>query len=281
MSSMHLMGVLSAILSAAVWGSADFCGGLATRRSRPFQVVTLTAVSGVAAMALLAWLCSEPWPSLLGTVWALLGGILGGLGIAALYRGLSQGDASVVAPTAAVIGAIGPVVVGAMMDGLPDVAQSLGLLLGLGGIWLVSGASFGNSQQPRTGFGMAVVAGVAFSGFFVAIAQVGEGLIFTPLVLAKSASMGVAVLILAIQRLRLPAPSEYPLAILAGVLDAGGNVFYILARQYTRLDVAAVLASMYPVSTVILATLILGEKVSRGQWAGIMLCLGALALTVL
>ncbi len=278
---MHPVGILSAILSAAVWGSADFCGGLASRRSRPFQVVTLTAVSGAGVMALLAWWRNELWPSPLGMVWAVIGGILGGVGIAALYRGLSLGDASVVAPTAAVVGAIGPVVVGAVLEGLPDVAQSLGLFLGLGGIWLVSGASLNSRNRPRAGFGMAVLAGLAFGGFFVAIAQVGKGLIFTPLVLAKSASFGVAVIILMVQRLRLPAPGVYPLAILAGVLDAGGNVLYLLARQYIRLDVAAVLSSMYPASTVFLATLILREKVSREQWAGISLCLAALALIVL
>jgi uncharacterized membrane protein len=281
MLSMHLMGVLSAILSAAVWGSGDFCGGLATRRSRPFQVVTLTAVSGAASMALLAWLLSEPWPSPVGMAWAVAAGILGGLGIAALYRGLSQGEASVVAPTAAVVGAVGPVLAGAVLEGLPDAAQAIGLLLGLGGIWLVSGASLDSRQKPRAGFGMAVLAGLAFGGFFVAIAQVDDGLIFTPLVLAKLASLGIAVSMLAMQRLRLPAQGVFPIALLAGVLDAGGNVFYILARQYTRLDVAAVLSSMYPASTVILATLVLHQKVNREQWVGISLCLCALALIVI
>lgn len=281
MTSTNLAGILYAILAAGVWGSADFCGGLATRRLRPFQVITLTALSGAVVLTLLAWLRGEAWPTPGGMAWAIAGGVLGGLGLAALYRGLSQGDASVVAPTAAVVGAIGPVLAGAILEGLPDTVQSAGLVVGLGGIWLVSGASLRRGGKPRAGFGMAVLAGIAFSGFLVAIAQVGEALIFTPLVLAKLASLAVGVVILAGQRLRLPPLRETPLALLAGFLDAGGNVLYLLARQYTRLDIAAVLASMYPASTVILAAIILHERIGWEQRAGLVLCLGALALIVL
>ncbi len=91
-------------------------------------------------------------------------------------------------------------------------------------------------------------------------------------------TFGVGLLLVAFQRLRLPSLAASRWAILASVLDAGGNLFYVLAKQYTRLDVAAVLSSFYPASTVILASLILGERVSRYQWAGVILCLCAIGL---
>ena len=114
------------------------------------------------------------------------------------------------------------------------------------------------------GFLLACLAGLGFGGFFVLIAQVERGFIFTPLILARIVQLAVA--LLAIRTTRLPFPSfrANPIALLAGALDVGGNIFYVLAQQFVRLDVAAVLASFYPASTVVLSSVLFeGESVTQ------------------
>ena len=100
---------------------------------------------------------------------------------------------------------------------------------------------------------LACLAGVGFGGFFILLGQVEPGKVFTPLLIARVVALCVALLMLLIYRMSLPRLTSNPMALLAGVLDVGGNVFYLLAKQFVRLDVAAVLASLYPVTTVILA----------------------------
>jgi drug/metabolite transporter (DMT)-like permease len=133
------------------------------------------------------------------------------------------------------------------------------------------------------GLGFAIVAGLGFGGFFILIAQVGPGPVFTPLILARGVTFLAALAMLLRQRPPLPqglraAVAGHPMALLAGVLDAGGNVFYLFATQFTRLDVAAVLASLYPVTTVVLAHLLLRERAGVAQWAGVGLCVVAVVL---
>jgi drug/metabolite transporter (DMT)-like permease len=159
----------------------------------------------------------------------------------------------------------------------------------LGGIALVSAeptdpATAGKRMQLRTGsreIGLAMLSGLGFGGFFVFISLGQDGELFAPLVVAKLASLAVGLILLGRQRLPLPSPGSNPVALLAGVLDVGGNVFYLLARQLTRLDVAAVVASMYPAVTVLLAHRLLHEGVSRMQWLGLALCLASVSLIAL
>ena len=125
---------------------------------------------------------------------------------------------------------------------------------------------------------LAVFAGIGFGGFFTLIGQVSQGTVFIPLVLTKTAALVLALFILFLRRENIPSLASSPIALTAGLFDAGGNVFFLLAKQYTRLDVAAVLASMYPSVTVILACLIQGERVSLSQWQGVVLCVIAIAL---
>jgi drug/metabolite transporter (DMT)-like permease len=119
---------------------------------------------------------------------------------------------------------------------------------------------------------------LGFGGFFILLGQVEHGKVFTPLLISRWVAFCVGLLMIRAYRLPFPSLTSNPTALLAGVLDAGGNIFYLLARQFVRLDVAAVLASLYPVSTVLLARLVLGENISRGQWAGVIVCLSAIVL---
>jgi drug/metabolite transporter (DMT)-like permease len=128
---------------------------------------------------------------------------------------------------------------------------------------------------------LAFAAGLGFGGFFILIAQVPGAGVFAPLLVARLAALAAALMLLAARRVPLPGLGSNPVALLAGVLDAGGNIFYVLAQRLTRLDVAAVLASLYPAATVLLAWIVLKERVSPAQWSGAALCLAAVVLIAL
>jgi drug/metabolite transporter (DMT)-like permease len=274
----NLLGIFLALTSAVVWGSGDFSGGLATRRNHQFHVLVLSTLSGIVVLMVFAALWREALPSLRSNIWAMLAGISGALGIAALYRALSLGNTAIVAPTAAVIGAALPVGFGILTAGMPSALRLAGFVLAFLGIWLVSQTSTPRQVELRQGFLLACLAGVSFGGFFIFIAQVEAGKLFTPLVVSRLMEFATALVLLRLYRMPLPALNSNPIALLAGVLDVGGNIFYLWAKQFTRLEVAAVLASLYPMITVLLASLILKEKVSPSQWLGVGVCLAAIVL---
>ncbi len=276
----NILGIVLALISAAVWGGGDFTGGYASRRSSPFHVLALAALSGLLILIVAALLGRETFPSARGILLAALGGISGALGIAAFYRALSMGHVAIVAPTTGVISAVLPVVFGIFTQGLPAPTRLVGFGLALAGIWLVSAASSSAGRVSSRGFVLACLAGVGFGGFLIFLGVVDPGKIFTPLIVSRCMTLCIGLLLIRLNRMPLPALTSNPAALLAGVLDAGGNLFYIMARQYTRLDIAAVLSSLYPASTVLLAGIILKEKVSFRQGIGVVVCLAAILLIV-
>ena len=273
-----VLGAVYGLLSALVWGSGDFAGGLATRRASVFRVLVLTSLVGLVVLVLIALALREPWPSWADLAWAAAAGTSGVVGLAALYRGLSMRTAAIVAPTSAVVGALFPVVVSLVLAGFPTPTQSAGILIGLGGIWLVTRSEDHGQAERREGFLLALAAGVCFGGYFILISRVSSGAVFAPLAAAKVVATLVALGMLAARRLPVLNPREHPAALAAGVLDAGGNVFFLLASRVTRLDVAAVFSSMAPAVTVVFSALLLHERVSRRQWLGVGVCLLATAL---
>ena len=267
--------------SAIVWGGGDFLGGMATRRIHQFQVVVLAALSGAAIFLPFAILLGEPVPSPSSLAWSAAAGVSGAVGVAAFYQALYTGPSAMVAPTAAVVGAAVPVLVAGVLEGLPSPSRGVGIALGLAGIWLVSRPAASANRGGRTESVLAVIAGVGFGGFFVFIAQVEQGLIFGPLVIAKLAALVFGAFCLLGWRQPLPRPAGTPLAFLAGVLDAGGNLFFLLAQQFTTLAIAAVLSSMYPIATILLSRTVLHERVIRQQALGVGLCLAAVILVAI
>ncbi|OGO72380.1 MAG: hypothetical protein A2Z49_10545 [Chloroflexi bacterium RBG_19FT_COMBO_56_12] len=275
-----ILGISFALLSAAIWGSGDFSGGLAARKNGPFQVLVMTSMVGVVILVICGLIWGETLPAWCDIQWAALAGLTGAFGIAALFRALSLGCAATAAPTSAVITAIVPVLFAILTIGLPGWEKLLGFGLALLGIWLVARSPGGQTEDNRKGMLLALLAGLGFGSFFVLIAQVSADTLFYPLVASRTVSLGVALVMTALGRQKLPNPIQYPVALLSGILDTGGNVFYLLATQHTRLDVAAVLSSLYPAATVILSILILKERVSGWQWLGVACCLGAVMLIV-
>ena len=271
-------GIISALLSAGMWGGGDFSGGYASRKSHPFQILVIAAFAGVVLLGVCALWQHETFPPLRGIIFSLLAGILGSIGIACLYSALSMGHTAIAASLAAVVGASLPALFTILVIGLPGRPQLLGFALALAGIWLVTQPAKGGTKVSRQVIFLAILAGVGFAGFFILIAQVEPGWVFTPLIIARSMALITGLVMLFVRRLPLPSVVNNPVAVLAGVLDAGGNIFFVLAKELARLDIVVMLASLYPVVTVLLAVVILKEHVSRVQWIGAGLCVLAIAL---
>lgn len=276
-----MAGILFSLGAAIIWGAADFYGGQASRRQNHYQVLAIAASCGLMVLLALALLRGEEIPSLRSSLWAVAAGISGALGIATLYRGLAQGNTALISPVAAVIGAAIPALVGWFLQGLPGLAQLGGFACGLAGIGLASNTSSGKLEEKLEGLGLALLAGLGFAGYFIFIAQVEAGTLFAPLAVSKGVSLLTALVVLRLRRLPVISPMRSPLSLFTGLLDVGGNIFYLLAAQNARLDVAVVLSSMYPAGTVLLARLVVGERVTRLQWLGVLLCLAAVALIAL
>jgi len=273
-----LIGVALALASAVVWGGGDFSGGLATRRCNVNGVVAVAAVAGIVVLGILSLVIGEPWPRGADLGWAFAAGVAGTFGLVALYRGLAAHRAAVVAPVSAVVGALVPIVYAVLALNLPDVTQQVGFAVALPGIWLVTRGTGGARGTAHGGMLDGVLAGLGFGLFFVIIAHVERGTVFAPLVVARSVTLAVALIAIAARPSPLPPARRNPIAWLAGALDTGGNAFYLFALQYTRVDIAAVLSSLYPVTTVLLSSWLLGQVVGRAQWIGVACCLAAVTL---
>ncbi len=275
-----MTGIIFAILSAITWGTGDFCGGLATRRNSQFQVLVLVSIIGTGLMLAAGLILRESWPSLLDVFWAAGAGLGGAIGILALYYGLSRGNAALVSPVAAVLSTALPLVISLLVEGLPAPLKLAGLFIAIPGIWQVTRSTERSGGAQESSLGLAILAGVGFAAFFVLIAQINEGQVFMPLVISKLTAVGVGLLFLVRRQERLALAGGRSAVVLAAIFDSGGNVFFLLAEQSTRLDIAAVLASMYAAVTVLLSRNLLKENVTSGQWLGVGLCLLAIGLIV-
>jgi len=263
--------------SATAWGGGDFAGGVATKRANVFRVVAYAHAFGFLLMLGLAWVTLEPMPGSASLAWGAAAGIAGGFGIAALYKALAIGRMGIVAPVAAVITGVLPVLVGIRTEGLPDRIQLMGFALALVSIWLIARPD--GEIDTHRGLGLAVLAGVMFGLFLVAGKQAGHGGVFWPLVAARAVSTLLMALIVALSPRDTPPIAGALLPILlSGLGDSMGNALFIAASRHGRLDVAAVLSSLYPASTVILARVLLKERISATQNAGIVGALVSVAL---
>ena len=277
--SRDLFAALLGLLSAASWGAGDFTGGLACRRAPVLGVLVAGQAVSASLVALAALGAGEAAPPAWALGWAVGAGVAGGVGLGALFRGLAVGRMGVVAPVSAVLSAAIPVVVDALGEGLPPPAKLLGFGLAAAGVWLVAAVPAGASAPPRSGLGLALLAGLGFGAFLVLMHRAAAGGTWWPLAAARATTLGLALgAALALRRPPAPPRAALPVAALSGVFDAGGNACFVLASQAGRLDVAAVLSSLYPASTVALAALLLGERPTRRQGVGLAAVLAAIAL---
>jgi drug/metabolite transporter (DMT)-like permease len=225
----------------------------------------------------LALAIGEPWPGMTTVLLSGFAGLCAIAGLLALYGGLAVGRMGVVAPVAAVIAAILPVMVGFVRLGLPGIGVIAGIGCALVAVVLVSRSP--DATGRRSGIEYAIVAGIAIGLFNVAVGAFPEDRILWPLAIIRAVALvgAVAIVVFARRPWRVPRPL-WPAVLAVAVLDLAGNGFYILATQAGRLDVAATLSSLYPVTTILLAIALLHERVSRSHLAGIIMAVLAIAL---
>lgn len=274
--------VLFALLSAAVYGVADYCGGRASRR-QPAVVVTVfgQSVSLVLIVVAVA-IAGTPVPSASTWWWGAAGGLAGAVGLASFYHALSRGSMSAVAPMTAVISIALPVVVGLASGERPAPIAYVGIVLSVVAVALVSGVVAAHHQRtPRPVLAFAVVAGLGFGGLFVCLDRTADDSGLWPLVAVRIVSMSTLLVVALVLRLRPTGREGLGLAAVAGVLDMAANVFYLIAVRDDLLSLVSVLAALYPVSTVVLAMTIDHERVSRWQALGMGLAAVAAVLITL
>ncbi|HEX8222007.1 MAG TPA: DMT family transporter [Chloroflexia bacterium] len=272
------LAVVYGLASALTWGAGDFTGGLATRRASPYAVVAISQCVGLLLLLALALLLGEPLPPPVDLVWGALAGLMGAIAVLLLYRALAMGQMGIAAPITAVLAAIAPVIFSAFTEGAPSTVQLAGFAVAVMGVWLLSRPS-GPVGKPQ-GIGVAVLAGLAIGAFLILLQQAGTTALYWPLVSARIAALALMVPLALLNRGAggFPERRVLPLPVMSGVMDAAGNAFFVLAAQVGRLDVATVMSSLYPASTILLAAVVLKERVTRMQVAGIVAALAAIAL---
>lgn len=268
---------------AVTYGAADFFGGLSSKREAVPVVVVVSQLCGLVLLAVLVIVTNGE----LTLRTAALGGaagVVGGIGLTCLYTGLSSGRMSVVAPITAVGAALVPMVWGLLQGERPGALAFVGALAAVVAIGLISQTSESPSADRRDENGppvllLAIVAGFAFGTVFVLLAETGDDAGFWPLVAGRSTSVvmltGVALMGGGFRR-----PSRASMATIApaGVLDMAANAVFLLATRRGLLALVAVLSSLYPASTVLLARLVLHERLTRTQIAGLVLAAGGVVL---
>ena len=280
------MVYLLALGSAALYGAADFLGGIASRRTNTTSIVVTSQGAGMVLLALMLPLLPDAAPSSQDLFWGGAAGLTGGIGIALLYRALAVGTMAVVAPTTAVCAVTIPVVTGVFFGERLAPLTLVGIALAIVAIVLVSRQKADAPAGTRPGalppgVGLALTSGVALGLFFLALARTDAQAGLWPLLAARAVSVSLfgAMALVTARPLRMAAPIAR-IALAGGALDMLANALYLLSTRYGPLSVVVTLASLYPASTVVLARFALGERLSGLQTTGIACALVAVLLIV-
>jgi drug/metabolite transporter (DMT)-like permease len=277
-----LLSILFGLASALSWGAGDFTGGLASRRVGATRAVFYAGLIGLIAILTAAVLTGEPIPDTRTWIVAGLAGILGSLGLILLYHAMAVGLMSIAAPVSALLAAALPVFVGILREGFPGWLTFLGFGFALFAVWMISQGEGGVTDvlAHLSDLKLPLLAGIGFGFYFVLMHEAtSDGATFWPMVSSRSGGNLLIMIYLLLSRTSWKvAAAAIPIIILNGILDLSGNFFFVLAGQAGRLDVAAVLSSLFPGATVLLAWVFLKERLARGQWIGIAAALIAIIL---
>ena len=272
------MAAVALALAASVsWGLADFLGGLKSRRLGVLAVLFLSQAVGLLLVAVLVAARGEGPPDGGFLLLAAVAGLSGLVGLAAFYRGMAVGAMSVVAPISATGAAI-PVAVGVATGDRPSAIQAVGLVLALVGVVAASREEGAAGARLAAGTGLALVAAVGFGGFFVGMDAASDGGVLWALLAARAFDVLLlaAVALASWQRLKPSAADARDIAAV-GLFDVGANGLFAAASTKGLVSLVGVLASLYPVVTILLARAVLGERISPSQGAGVVLALVGVA----
>jgi drug/metabolite transporter (DMT)-like permease len=283
---MNVGTTLFGVSAALVWGTADFTGGVSAKRAPAIAVVAIAHSSSLLLLLVWALVTRAPVADAHSLIWGLSSGIAGSIGLICFYRALSLGQMGLNAAVAGLITAAIPVLFSFLRSGTPGAIQLAGFALATLSIVLIAytpGTS-NNAARPK-GLLLAIAAGIGFGILLLGLKFASANGVLWPQISARISSViiaGAASFPLlrrhSEQRTRLLQPATIALAVLAGVLDTAGNILYMLATRAGRLDVAAMLSSLYPAATILLAHWLLKERTTRLQTTGMVLALAAVAL---
>jgi drug/metabolite transporter (DMT)-like permease len=270
--------VLLAAASAAVWGTADFCGGKAARRGQVVAVTLLSKLISVPLVVVLLLASGGGGTAVAGVGWGAAAGLFGILGLILLYRGLATGAMAVVAPVTAVTAAVLPLGAGLLLDRWPSPLELVGVVCAVVAIALVSLAGGGGTVTSGL-IGTALLAGSLFGLFFVFLERAGDDAGLWPLAGAQVVALLVCAALVRHRRapLRLHG-ATLGWALAAGALDMAANTLYLVATHGGLLSVVAPIGALYPASTVLLSVAVDRERVRAPQFAGLGLAAAALVL---
>jgi drug/metabolite transporter (DMT)-like permease len=280
----HMVTVF-ALTAAILYGSADFLGGAASRRSNVLAVLAVSVTTGTIVATAAALLAGGP-PRAAGIAWGAAAGIAGGIGFMVFYAGLAAGPMGVVAPVSALVSTVLPVAAAVAAGERPGPRVYAGALACVAAIVLVSwdGGAGGlhSGRAAARGIGYGVASGVAFGMFFLFIRNGGESGGLWPVAAARLAGTLIVVVAAAATRTGpvgwRPDGRTFLAAVGAGMADSSANVCYALATQAGLFGVAVVLTSLYPGVTVLLARFVLGERMGWLRQAGLVLAVSGIAL---
>lgn len=271
------MVAIFALAAAVLYGTADFLGGAASRRTSALAALSVTAPVGL-AVAVIAALAAGGPIRLAGLWWGVAGGAAGGVGFIAFYAGLAAGPMSVVAPVSALVSTVLPVGVAVAQGERPGPAVVVGAAICLVAITLVSmeGTRPGSGRRaPARGLGYALVAGLGFGLFLLFLRNAGTSGVLWPVAESKLAGAVIAVAAAAATRTRPlwwgADRRGFSMALASGLFDATANACYVLATRAGLFGLAVVITSLYPGITVLLARVTLGERMRLIQRAGLAL----------
>jgi drug/metabolite transporter (DMT)-like permease len=266
------MSVVLALAGAVLYGLSDFLGGLASRRTSPWAVAMVSAFAA-AVLVLVASFFADGSPDASSLWWAALAGVGNGFGTSFLYRGLSTGRMGVVAPISAVGAAVVPVAAGLVGGERPGAVVWIGILMALPGIWFVSREPDVADSPVTGGVGDGVLAGLGFGTLFAALGQIPESAGLLPLAFNQVVAGMVIIAVALVLRVDwLPRERAALVGLWCGALAAGATGAFLVATQKGELTITAVLASLYPAFTILLAASVLRERVHRAQGLGLALC---------
>lgn len=273
------MSVLLSLLAAVSYGLGDFNGGICSRRGGAWAVALLAQLGGT-VLVLLVVPFTGGSPDSTDLAWAALAGVGNGFGTAFLYRGLSSARMGVVGPVSGVGAVVVPVVVGVVTGERPDAPVWLGIAVALPAIWLVSREpAHGPRPTADSGLGDGILAGLGFGTLFAGLAQVSADAGFLPLALNQLVAAVVIVAVATALRAAWVPRNRYAVGgVVSGGLGALATGLFQVATHHGYLTVAAVITSLYPAVTVLLAATVLREHVHRAQAVGLALCAGAVVL---